>query len=102
MAPLPIEYHPAAVSEAAESRRWYAKIDPDLGASFADELDQALEQIAETPERWAKHLHETRGVLLQRFPYLVVYRVQNAVIQIIAIQHTKRRPGYWESRIETD
>lgn len=99
---LPIEYHPDAVNEAAEMRRWYAEIDPALGESFADELDRALEQIALAPERWAGHLHATRGLMLQRFPYLVVYRLRDDVIQIVAVQHSKRRPGYWKSRVSDD
>lgn len=99
---LSIEYHPDAVAEAAESRRWYAEIEPALGDAFADELDQALEQVAETPERWARHLHGTRGLMLLRFPYLVVYRLRDDVIQIVAVQHSRRRPGYWKSRVSTD
>lgn len=99
---LSIEYYPDVVDEAAETRRWYAEIDPALGDSFADELDRALEQIAEAPERWARHFHGTRGVMLQRFPYLVVYRLRDDVIQIVAVQHSKRRPGYWKSRVSED
>lgn len=98
MEPLPIEFHPNAVEEASEARRWYSEIDPALGRAFADELERAIARVAAAPERWACHLHGTRAFLLHRFPYLLVYRLLADRVQIIAIQHAKRRPGYWKSR----
>lgn len=100
MDPRPIEFHPQAVEEASEARRWYAEIDASLGLAFADELDAAVELVAAAPHRWAVHLHGTRGILLRRFPYLLVYRLLDDSIQVVAVQHTRRRPGYWKSRTD--
>ncbi|MCA9112805.1 MAG: type II toxin-antitoxin system RelE/ParE family toxin [Planctomycetaceae bacterium] len=99
MAPLPLEYHPDAVFEAAAARSWYAEIDPQLGVSFADELERVTERIAAAPDRWPRHLHETRVVMLHRFPYLVVYRRLDDRVQVVAIHHAKRRPDYWHIRM---
>ena len=44
------------------------------------------------------HLHGTRKFLLRRFPYGVVYRITKSAIQVIAVAHGRRRPGYWKSR----
>jgi toxin ParE1/3/4 len=101
MMPLPVEFHSEAVDEAAAVRRWYSAIDAALGAAFAGELNLAIDRIAAAPDRFAKHLHGTRGYLLNRFPYLVVYRHADGRVQIIAVQHTKRRPGHWRARMKT-
>jgi len=37
-------------------------------------------------------------VLVQRFPYQVVYRLSAEEIVIVAIAHLKRRPFYWRKR----
>jgi len=94
-----IEFHPDAVVETAQARQWYSEIDDALGDSYADEVDNAIEKIAASPQRWPIHLHGTRAFLLHRFPFLVVYRVVDEVVQVIAVQHAKRRPGYWQHRI---
>ena len=41
---------------------------------------------------------ETRRVLVTRFPYQVVYRLGQDDLEIVAIAHLKRRPGYWKHR----
>lgn len=95
MPPRPIELHPDALAEAIAARRWYAEIEPSLGEAFAIELDRVIHWIERHPERWSHHLFGTRIVSLSRFPYAVVYRLHNATIQVVAIPHMRRRPGYW-------
>ncbi len=93
-----VDVHPDAVLEAAEARSWYSTIEQSLGEAFADELDLAIERVAKAPSRWPLHYHGTRCVLLHRFPYFVVYRESDAVVQVIAVSHVKRKPGYWKAR----
>jgi hypothetical protein len=38
-------------------------------------------------------------MVLHHFPYFVVFRELPSKIQIIAVAHAKRRPGYWRGRI---
>lgn len=40
----------------------------------------------------------TRRVPLRRFPYFVVYREQGEEIQVVAVAHASRKPGYWRHR----
>lgn len=54
--------------------------------------------IGESPDRWPAYLVETRRYLLKRFPFLVVYRQRDGAIQVIAVAHGCRRPGYWRDR----
>jgi|SRR5579872_2457094 len=42
----------------------------------------------------------TRRIVLRRFPYLVVFRETTSGIEIIAVVHGRRRPGYWRDRLE--
>lgn len=85
MVPRPIEFHPSAVDEAEAARIWYSEIHESLGEAFADEMDASLDRVARNPERWARHLHGTRGYLLRRFPFMIVYRLHEDCVQVIAI-----------------
>jgi len=98
---LPIEFHPEAVAEAAAARAWYGERSSKAAAAFLDEFDLACERIAEAPNRYRNYLAGTRRYLMRRFPFQVVYRVPSdaaAPIQVIAVAHGHRRPGYWRAR----
>ena len=96
---LAIEFHPDAADEAVAAHDWYREIDAKLGTDFANELERALDRIAAAPERGTRYLHGTRCFLFERFSYLIIYVHAQVKIQIIAIQHAKRRPGHWKERL---
>jgi len=93
-----VEIHPDAIQEAAAAVEWYASRSQRAAEAFTAEVDRAVEIISESPERWPAYLHATRRYLLRRFPFAVVYRVRPSVVQVLAIAHGKRRPGYWRER----
>ena len=101
MDPRPIELHPQAIAEARDAREWYAERSSVAAEAFMAELDVAIERICEAPDRWAIYLHGTRRYLMKRFPYLVVFRVTEDKLQVIAVAHAKRKPGYWRTRLRT-
>jgi toxin ParE1/3/4 len=101
MAGPTLEFHPDADAEAESAVDWYTERSVAAAEGFLDELDRAMEQIRDTPDRWARYLHGTRRYLMKRFPFLVVYRERSeTVIEIVAVAHGHRRPGYWRQRIE--
>ena len=93
-----VEIHADAIQEAAAAVEWYASRSQRAAEAFTAEVDRAVEIISESPERWPAYLHATRRYLLRRFPFAVVYRVRPSVVQVLAIAHGKRRPGYWRER----
>jgi plasmid stabilization system protein ParE len=46
----------------------------------------------------APYLENCRRILLHRFPFFIVYRFRQARIEIVAVAHARRRPGYWRER----
>lgn len=42
---------------------------------------------------------DIRSAKVARFPYRVVYVVVAANVDVIAVAHAKRRPGYWRDRV---
>lgn len=63
------------------------------------ELDRAMAAIAEFPDAWPPFEATTRRFIFKRFPYYAIYRrLDDEVIEVVAVMHAKRRPGYWRSR----
>jgi plasmid stabilization system protein ParE len=99
MASLPIEILYEAHLEQEEAFDWYHARNKQAAAAFVQEIKDARLAIQNSPEGWAKYLHGTRRYRLKRFPYLIVYRVTEHRIDIIAVAHGRRRPGYWVDRL---
>ena len=96
---MKLKFHPDAILEAREARLWYAERNTAAAEAFVREFDLGIERIVENPEMRALHILGTRRYLFQYFPFAIVYRIKSGVIQIIAIAHGRRRPGYWKERL---
>jgi plasmid stabilization system protein ParE len=95
----PVKFHPAAECELAESVDFYDGRVPGLGHDFFLTVKLAARQIQAAPLRRPLRRDSTRQVKLPRFPYAVVYRDQPERIEIVAVAHGARRPGYWRNRL---
>jgi plasmid stabilization system protein ParE len=94
---LQLEVHPEAIAEAREARLWYAERSADAADAFMVELDLALDRIVEAPMRWPVRSGARRYVM-RRFPFVVVYRIVGSTVEVVAVAHGRRKPGYWKSR----
>lgn len=95
-----VEFLEEAIVEYDAAFDWYLEQSPDAAPRFDAEVDRALAQILEAPRRWTTGSHSTRRFLLRRFPFIMIYReLESSPIQIVALAHTSRRPGYWMRRV---
>jgi plasmid stabilization system protein ParE len=94
-----IDVHPEAIAEARAAAQWYRERSALAADAFLAELDRAVERIVENPEMYSGYVRGTRRYLLQRFPFYLVYREVAGKLEIVAIAHGRRRPGYWKKRI---
>jgi len=93
-----VEFHEEAVSEFLAAVEWYLARNELVASRFVEEVTHAVHLIADAPQRWPSYPHGARKFLLRRFPFLVVYREHGTVIQVLAVAHAHRRPGYWKTR----
>jgi plasmid stabilization system protein ParE len=99
MARRQVELHPQAIAEAHAAAKWYRERSTSAADAFVSELDRAMEKIAEAPEMPQRYAGGTRRFLLRHFPYSVIYREKSGRIEIVAVAHGRRKPGYWKSRL---
>ncbi len=93
-----IEFHSEAAEEVVATIKWYQARSPAVAEAFARELERAIQKILDAPERWPRDSTGLRRLLLHRFPFSVVYRVEVQCVKVIAVAHAHRRPRYWLSR----
>ena len=98
MASKKVEFHEEAALEYDAAVEWYLERSSMAASKFVDAVSRAMDMIVEAPHRWPAGSRGTRRFLLQRFPFAIVYRELPAAIQVLAIAHARRRPGYWKQR----
>ena len=98
-----VEILDAALDEASDAAAYYGLEVPGLGDDFLAELDRAIIAIGEQPETWPRlgrvRQRIVRRFLLSRFPYSVVYLLNDDQALVVAVAHGRRRPRYWTGRI---
>lgn len=95
----PVQVHPEAEAEADGAFEWYWLRSEPAALGFDAELRDAFKTLRKSPRRCAPYLQGTRRVMLDGYPYFVVFRELPRKIQIVAVAHAKRRPGYWANRL---
>ena len=95
----PVQVHPEAEAEADGAFEWYWERSEVAALRFDIELRAALSALRKTPRICASYLRGTRKIMLSTYPYFVVFRELPRKIQIVAVAHAKRKPGYWAKRL---
>lgn len=89
--------HPEATKEAREAIAWYKREDRALAFRFRQGIDVALQKVCTSPLLYRCFDGEFRRCRVHGFPYAVVFRIRGE-IEVIAIMHQHREPGYWKDR----
>jgi plasmid stabilization system protein ParE len=95
---IPYRFHPAAAAEVEEAALFYESRMPNLGKSFASEVERTIALVREFPDAGTSLDHNLRRVLVARFPYAIVYRHDQDAVLVLAVAHQRRRPDYWRQR----
>lgn len=99
MARRVVDFHPEAIAEGREARNWYRERSRDVEERFRVALRRAIREIREAPERWPANEHGLRSCRVSGFPYRLIYWTGGDYSLVVAIAHSKRRPGYWKARL---
>lgn len=87
-----------AEQEAREAFLWYWQRDERAGLRFEAALTATLDRAAEAPEQGPVLDDGVRRLLVEGFPYGVLYAVEPDRVVVLAVMHLRRRPGYWRGR----
>jgi plasmid stabilization system protein ParE len=96
---LKVSFLEAARADLREAAAYYEGQRRGLGRDFRNEVLAAIERIKAFPEAWHPLSENTRRCRTHRFPYGVIYLVQEEHIVIVAVAHLHREPGRWKDRL---
>ncbi len=82
-----LDYHPAAIDELIDAVQFYESHQDNLGYRFLDAVDAALEIIKKDPLMWSSDKLERRKYHVKKFPYLLIYKLSNKFVHILAVAH---------------
>lgn len=93
---------PGALRELEEAVDWYEARDAGLGGALLIEIGEILARIAEAPAQfpvWELRPAYRKAILPATFPFIVYFREKGGdVVEVEAISHGARYPGYWLRR----
>jgi hypothetical protein len=86
--------------EFNEAKEFYEIEQTGLGAKFENEIKNGLLRIQQFPQAWPPERKETRRYLTRKFPYKIIYSIQENEIVVLAFAHLHRKPNYWVDRLK--
>ena len=97
MSAYQVEIAPAAERDIRDAFLWYRERNALIADAFRSEALDTIDRIGATPHGKAEDTEGNRRRVLHRFPYSVVYEVNETVVTILAVTHHRRQPGYWRA-----
>jgi len=91
-------FHPEAEKEFNKAIEYYEEIENGLGYDFAGEVYLCIQRIIEYPKAWTIIEADIHRSLVNRFPFGILYAIEEHEIYILAVMHLHKEPGYWKSR----
>lgn len=93
-----IIFHAAAAVDYEDAYAWYYGRSEQAAEAFEEAIAQALQKIRQQPEQGLPFGRLHRCIMVKRFPYHIVYRIDRDPILVVAVAHGRRRPRYWKNR----
>lgn len=92
--------HPEAAAEHTRQVAYYEETQPGLGRRYHADFLEVLSQVCASPDRYrVVAVPNVRRAMFKVFHFDVVYREVDSAIQVLAIAHHRRQPGYWSGRV---
>lgn len=94
-----IKFLAEAAEELQAAAEYYESQASGLGRDFTLEVQRLAELIAENPHIGSQVRPLIRRRALRRFPFYILYTIEEWGVLIVAVAHHRRAPGYWRDRV---
>jgi toxin ParE1/3/4 len=92
-------FHQEARIEFLESITYYESKQTGLGLRFIEAVMEAVRRIQAHPNMYRlSDCKQCRQCRIPKFPFGVIYRINKNRLEVIAVMHLHRKPGYWYKR----
>jgi plasmid stabilization system protein ParE len=96
-----LRVRPQVESDIEAAALWYEERQPGLGGEFIREVRQAMAGLALNPIIYPiRHRrYPVRWMFPNRFPYRIVFLVEEEIITVLCLVHAKRHDRVWKERL---
>ena len=89
-------YHPIltdkAISDINKAKKWYNEQQENLGEKFTDYVFKFIDDIKNYPTALPRKHKNTREIFIKKYPYLIIYSIEEKVIFILRVFPCKTSP----------
>jgi len=93
-----VKLHPKAEEDLMNALNYYYDIDEKIEENFLKYLESTFDKILQFPQLYPYENDFVQKVVVEKFPYIVLYESYKDVIIVLAIFHTKRDPQILKDR----
>lgn len=89
-----VEYTKNAQDDVIEIEKYISQDNADAAKRVLKHIRNYIENLKSLPSigKYGKAVN-TREIILNKYPYKIIYRVKGGIIQVIRILHTSRKWG---------
>jgi plasmid stabilization system protein ParE len=99
---LTLKLHPLAENDLKIALNYYFEISPKLEQKFLSYIDRKFNIILNSPNLYPYETETSQKVVLEKFPYIIIYEQYEDIIMILALFHTKQNPKKLTQRYKED
>ena len=99
-----LRFHPLVAEDLQEAFNWYEEQAAGLGGRFYSEVDARFGDIEIRPDIFGRAFEglEFRFAKLKKFPYLIIFRINESRIDILGVFHSASNPEKWRRAVPRD
>jgi hypothetical protein len=71
----------------------------DAAGNFAATYEATILRLRDVPGIGVSIGEDERRVHLAGWPYSIIYRLDGPIVNVVALAHASRRPGYWRDSL---
>jgi toxin ParE1/3/4 len=91
--------HPEAEQDLRDAAGYYKnRAGTTLSQALFNDFEHSIKLLTQHPLLGVVWLNGRRRFVMKHFPYAIIYTIADEEIQVLAVAHHSRRPGYWQKR----
>jgi len=90
---------PPARRELRDAAHYYESCVPGLGLDFLREVRETISRIVQWPHAWQSLDDKIRRCRTHRFPYGIIYAIEDGEVIILSVMHLHRHPESWRKNL---
>jgi plasmid stabilization system protein ParE len=83
-----------AIIDIQTAFEWYDQQRAGLGHELIEEVEEALERLSRHPQHYSAPKQKYRKLRIKRFPYLVIFEIEDIKVIVIAVRRISQEPIY--------